>query len=313
MAEIRFTEYAPGYREHLENSTLSGNTISKRKGQLRHFVKYSRENNLKIQTENVDQSVDKIRKYFEQPETSIHGVKVATIRDFLKYIKKQEDTQTRREIKNIKNELTLSELKEDYDPNEVGKLRRDKIEKKLLSDQEIEAAKQQADQKTELIIDLLMDTAARPGELAAMRPEDLNFETNGFHINQTWNDSENKVEDRPKHGSYRRVQISSENLERLKQYIEENVFEEDEYLFSYKNDIYRPIKKAYTDASIRLKDNGKTNVTPHWHRHNACSRLVQHPDNTTKKVQEYMGHKDYEQTKEYEHFDESQVVDVTLS
>jgi len=130
-------------------------------------------------------------------------------------------------------------------------------------------------------------------------------------VNSTWSDAEGFVQKSPKHDSFRKVKISSDTLEMLKEYIEEHGFDDDDYLFGYTKDIYRPVKKAYTHAQVRVED-GRTKVTPHWHRHNACTRLIQ-KGNRKEKVQEYLGHGSIQITEHYEHFDDSQVVDVDLA
>lgn len=309
MTVIKFPEYGPDYRNYLENSDLKSNTIEKRKGCVNEFIDYCLENNLSIDTDDFYDSVDNIRSYFKDDEINIHGTKVSSIRDFLDYISTQEDTETEDQIQDIREKISLAKLQGTN--QEVGKINKDKIEEKLLKDEEIEAAKKQGSDTAELVISLLMDTAARPGELAAMTPEDVDFDEGTFSINSTWSDAEGFVQMTPKHDSSRTVKISKDSLELLRDYIDENGFGEGDYLFDYTRDIYRPVKEAYTHAQVRV-ENGKTNVTPHWHRHNACTRLIQN-GNRKEKVQEYLGHGSIQITEHYEHFDDSQVVDVELA
>lgn len=308
MTEIKFPEYGPSYRTYLDNSDLKSNTVEKRKGCVNEFIQYCQDNSLYVDTEDFYEAVDRIRSYFKDDEITTHGTKVSSIRDFLDYIATQQDSKTEDQLQDIKEKISLAKLKGGN--NEVGKIDKKKIEEKLLKDEEIEAAKKKGSDKAELVISLLMDTAARPGELAAMTPEDVDFENGSFHINSTWSDAEGFVQKSPKHDSFRKVKISSESLQMLEQYIEENGFEEEDYLFDYTRDIYRPVKEAYTLAQVRVED-GKTEVTPHWHRHNACTRLIQN-GNRKEKVQEYLGHGSIKITEHYEHFDDSQVVDVEL-
>lgn len=308
MTKINFPDYGPKYRNHLDQSDLKSNTVEKRKLCVNEFIEYCQDNNLTIETDNFYDAVDEVRSYFKDDEINTHGTKVSSIRDFLDYIGTQEDSRTEDQLQDIKEKISMAKL--EGKKTNVGRIDKDKIEEKLLKDEEIEAAKNAGSTKAELVISLLMDTAARPGELAAMTIEDVDFEKGSFHINSTWSDAEGFVQKGPKHDSYRKVKISSESLEMLSNYIEENGFDEDDYLFDYTDDIYRPIKKAYTHAQVRV-DDGKTNVTPHWHRHNACTRLIQ-KGNRKEKVQEYLGHGSIQITEHYEHFDDSQVVDVEL-
>jgi len=159
-----------------------------------------------------------------------------------------------------------------------------------------------------------MDTAARPGEIVAMTPKDIDFDVGSFHINSTWSDAKGEVQHNPKHDSYRRVKISQDALNLLEEYIEDKGIEEKEQVFpSYRGHVYNPIKQAFTHAQVRIDEGSKkTNVTPHWLRHNACTRLIQN-GNSKEKVQEYMGHSSIQVTEVYEHFDDSQVVDVELA
>lgn len=309
MTEIRFPEYGPDYRTYLEESDLKSNTVSKRKGCVNEFIEYTENNDLVIETEDFYAAVDKLRSYFKDEEINTHGTKVSSIRDFLEFIATQEDSKTEDQLEDIREKISLANL--EGSQQDVGKIDKKKIEEKLLKDEEIEAAKREGSDKAELVINLLMDTAARPGELAAMTPEDVDFENGSFHINSTWSDAEGFVQKSPKHDSFRKVKISDDSLEMLEQYIEENGFEDEDYLFDYTKDIYRPVKEAYTLAQVRLED-GKTNVTPHWHRHNACTRLIQN-GNRKEKVQEYLGHGSIQITEHYEHFDDTQVVDVELA
>jgi integrase len=145
-----------------------------------------------------------------------------------------------------------------------------------------------------------------------MTPEDINFEKCTFSINATWSDAKGEIQDSPKHDSNRTVKVSDDTLNRLEKYIQANDVAEDEYVFgSYRSDVYRPIKDAFTHAQVRV-EKGTTNVTPHWLRHNACTRLIQN-GNSKEKVQEYMGHSSIQITEVYEHFDQSKVVDVELT
>jgi len=310
MTEIKFPEYGPGYRQYLDNSTLASNTIVKRKGCVNEFIEYCQENKLTIDTDEFYPSVDAIRSYFEDEEINIHGTKVSAIRDFLEYIAKQVDSRTEDKIKDIKEKISMAEI-QGKNNTDIGEMNKEKIENKLLKPDEIKAAKEMGSDKAELVIDILMDTAARPGELAAMNPEKIDFDECSFQIDETWSDGESFVQKGPKHDSYRTVKISRRNIERLRNYIEKNGFEDDEYLFDYRSDIYRPIKDAYTHAQVRMEE-GTTNVTPHWHRHTKCTELANNSNNSIKKVRDYMGHKDLKITQTYLHVDQTQVVDVEI-
>lgn len=311
MTKVKFSDYAPGYRNYLDQGDLASNTVEKRKICLNEFIEYCQENNTIINTDNFYKAVDEIRAYFEQEETTVHGTKVSAIRDFLEYIGTQEDSRTEDQLDDIKEKISLAKLGKNQD---IGKLDKKELENKLLEDEEINAAKKEADTKGKLVIDLMLDTAARPGEIVAMTPEDVDFDNGSLHINGTWSDAKGFVQKNPKHDSFRRVKISDSTLDDLKKYIEDNQVADDDHVFPhYRQDVYRPIKEAFTHAQVRVDNESvKTAVTPHWLRHNACTRLIQN-GNSKEKVQEYMGHSSIQITEVYEHFDDTQVVDVDLA
>jgi len=312
MTEIYFPNYAPDYRNSLEESDLASNTVEKRKICVNEFIEYCEENDAKIDTKDFYGSVDTVRGFFEQEEINVHGTKVSAIRDFLEFIGTQEDSRTEDQLDDIKEKVSLAKLKGKN--QDIGKMDKKKIENKLLEDEEIQAAKNAGSEKASLLIDLMLDTAARPGEIVALTPEDVDFDNGSFHVNGTWSDAKGFVQMNPKHDSFRRVKVSGSTLESLKQYVEDNNIGDSEQVFgSYRQDVYRPIKEAFTHAQVRVdSDSAKTNVTPHWLRHNACTRLIQN-GNSKEKVQEYMGHSSIQITEVYEHFDDSQVVDVELA
>jgi len=316
MAEVQLSDYFQDYKKYLNRMEESGeyaaNTVKKREGCVREFTEYCREEKMVIDTEEFYDSVDLIREFFDQ--TSIHGTKVSAVRDFLEYVAGQQDSRTEDKIDDIKEKITTSKLTDGKGGGPSGKPEKEKIENKLLSDAEIDAAKREGSRRASLLIDLMMDTAARPGEIVAMTPKDIDFDVGSFHINSTWSDAKGEVQHNPKHDSYRRVKISQDALNLLEEYIEDKGIEEKEQVFpSYRGHVYNPIKQAFTHAQVRIDEGSKkTNVTPHWLRHNACTRLIQN-GNSKEKVQEYMGHSSIQVTEVYEHFDDSQVVDVELA
>jgi len=310
MSTVDLKQYKPDYINYLENSELKGNTVEKRKLMVENFIEDYEDEKLVLDTEEFYDSVDQLREYFEQDDVKVYGTRVSAIRDFIDFVKTEVDSRTEDQLDDIKEKIKLSNLSNKDES--VGRLEKDDIDDKLLSDEEIKAAKQEGDEKTELLIDFMMDTACRPGEAVAMRPEDIDFDKNSFYIHQTWSDADQEFKDAPKHDSFRRVKVSEQVLNRLKQVIDDECIGESERVWpSYRSDVYNPLKKAFTKAEVKMQD-GSTNFTPHYLRHNACTRLIQN-GNRKEKVQEYMGHKSVQITEVYEHFDDSQVVDVELS
>jgi integrase len=314
MTEIRFQDYITDYIDYAEDEYAS-NTSEKRIICLREFVKYFENTKQKIDTDEFYESVDKIKDYFKQDDVNVHGTKVSAVRSFLSFIGTKQDTRTNEQLEDIKEKISLSKLKSSS--GEIGKMDKKELENKLLEDEEIESAKEAGSEKAALVIDLMLDTAARPGEIVGLKPEDIDFNKNSVHIQRTWSDAKGFVQMNPKHDSFRRVKISDSTSKDLREWVENNSIDESEFIFdSYRSDVYRPVKAAFTEAQVRTGQGknpvGKTDVTPHWMRHNACTRLIQN-GNSKEKVQEYMGHSSIQITEVYEHFDDSQVVDVELA
>lgn len=312
MTEIDFTEHAPNYEKYLEKSDLKSNTVEKRKTCINEFIEHCNKYQVTIETDNFYDAVDEIKNYFERDDINVHGTKVSAVRHFIDYISRQVDSRTEDQLQDIREKIKMAKLTDNA--KEIGQADPKEREGKLLSDEEIQKAKDATDFHGRLLIDLMLDTAARPGEVVAMTPEDVDFEKGSFHINSTWSDAEGFVQHSPKHDGFRKVKISSDTLERLKQYVDENDVSEDDLVFgSYRRGVYEPIKEAFTHAQVRVDEasDSRTDVTPHWLRHNAATRLIQN-GNRKEKVQEYLGHNQMSTTEIYEHFDDSEVVDVEL-
>lgn len=315
MTEINFPEHAPEYRQHIKDSDLAANTKDKRLNMINNFIEYCQQENLKIETENFHKSVDKIEQYFDQ--TTVHGVKISAIRDFLDYIGDQHDTKTDLEIDKIRDRLNRKRLmdKQKY----TGRIDKEDLKQKQLSEEEIQKAKKHMDKKTSLLIDLMYYTAVRPGEALALTPEKLDIETQSFEVNATYSAGKKKfegdpIQDKPKHDSGRTIPVASSIFARLLEWIEENEIAEDERVWkSYSSDVYRPVKDAFTEAEVRINDKGKTDVTPHWFRHIACTRLINEVEGNEKKdVQKHMGHSSVKITEHYENVDREEVVDTNV-
>jgi len=314
MTEIVFQKYAPKYKKALENSDLAQSTVDKKKIAINEFIRYCQEQDLLIETENFHESLDKIKDFFHQ--TTAHQPKISAIRGFIEYIGKQEDTRTQDHLRNLKGRIVLSDFKDVENKGSDSGISVDQIRGKLLTEDEIKAAKEEGSEQADLLIDLMLDSAARPGEVVAMRPEDLFYDeaeqSYAFDINETFLTSNGTFQDFPKHKSFRTVKLSEDVHQRLQDRIERLGVEENGYVFgSYRSDVYRRLKKAFTKAEVRM-DDGSTEVTPHFLRHTACTWIANNDDNSIKKVRDYMGHKNIDTTEKYLHLDPSKVVGVEL-
>jgi len=340
VTRIDLREYAPDYKEHLEDSSLRDNTVQPRKYAVNELIKYCEEKDMVLDTDQYYESVDKITNFFKHPDVNIHNTKVSGIRDFIDFIGGEVDARTEDQLGDIKSKISFAKLSNKKRNEGVAGISREDIKKALLTDEQLAKVKQEASFKQELLIDFMLDTGARPGEVVDMRPEDIDFDKGSFDINGTYVTSTRTHQDSPKHDSFRTVKIGDSVCKRLKKFIEENEIASSEYVFpNYRTHVYRPIKKVFNSAGVKMiypcskgscserysiyqnkcdkcgssvSRDMVTIVTPHFLRHNTCTRLANNPDNPIKKVRDYMGHKDLKITQKYLHFDSESVVDIEI-
>lgn len=311
MTEIDFSKYGPSYREYARKQ-YSANTAEKRIYAVNELIEYFQKQETTIDTDDFYDSVDKIRDFFDQ--TNVHNTKVSGIRDFLDYVGGQQDSRTEDQVDDIRDKIRLAKLQKsnsNSSTSESGELDKKEVEEKLLEDEEIDAAREAADFETQVMINVMMDSGMRPGELAALKPRVVNFNSTtvgaAVKIEDTYIQNQG-LQGKPKHDSFRTVELTESTAANLQQLIEENDVDDDELIFQNYQHIYRRLKDAFTTAQVRVDEDGndKTNVTPHWLRHNACTRLIQ--DHRKEDVQRYMGHKSIKITEIYEHFKEDEVI-----
>ncbi|MFB6217486.1 MAG: tyrosine-type recombinase/integrase [Candidatus Aenigmatarchaeota archaeon] len=190
----------------------------------------------------------------------------------------------------------------------------EEIKKKVLDEEERERAFDAAETDEELlIIRMLYETGCRRGELAALTPTDINFDSDRnpatVRIDKTMT-SGGKVQNHPKvKDGNRTVAISEETKNLLHKHIREEDIGEGERIFPYsRGTIYQRVKSVFTRANVRVEKE-KTKVTPHWLRHTRATDMVKEGF-SKEKVQQYLGHSSVINSEVYTHFSDDDVVEL---
>lgn len=316
ITEINPQNYLTAYEDWLadreDDGTFKRNTVRAKEYAVEEFVDYYTENDAVIDLEDFYGSVDTIKQFFKQ--TAVTKNKVAGVRCFLGYIARQLETEQEERLDDIRDRVKRSKL--EGANNSHGTARAKEIEDKILSEEELDAVLAVAQPFEELLIRCMLDTGCRPGELAALAPQDFSFDVDResvgatVKIEKTYNSELGAVQDSPKsEESYRTVNLRPETAEMLQDWIAENDVAPDELIFESYRTVYDAFKDVFSFVHIRIGDNGITNLGPHALRHNTCTRLRQN-DVPKEKVQQYMGHSSVMITEIYEHFNEDEVLAV---
>ncbi len=134
--------------------------------------KYFRERGWKIDTQEISETADKIKKYFRDEDTrKIHGTGIYAVRDYLSYLANELDTEQKHQINQIKSLVRKS----DFNISEYSESKVDRVKKNVLTKQEIESALDTATEYEELVVRMLYDSACRAGEIAALKGKIFTF------------------------------------------------------------------------------------------------------------------------------------------
>lgn len=314
MTEIDLQDYRVEYKEHQDEQEEKGNvshsTVRQRKYAVDELVEYFNYHGKVLDTDDFYGSTDELKAFFDQ--TDLHQSKVACIRDFLKYVKKQLPTKQADRLHDIRERIKYSRL---TDETGKGKSKKKRLEEKILDKEELAAVYYAATFREELIIRAMLDMGTRPGELAALTPNDINWDYQKgeiaatVKIDKTYSQGVG-VKDTPKtEDSIRTVNLRQRTVDMLEEYIEENDIGDNELLFDSYRSIYNSIKDVFTYACVKLGDDYMTKFSPHSLRHNTATRLIRE-GYPKEKVQQYLGHSSVKITEIYEHMDENRVVDI---
>ncbi|WP_276273576.1 tyrosine-type recombinase/integrase [Haloarcula litorea] len=271
------------------------------------FAEYCRENDrtLPIETEeDLYTSADHIEEFFQEYPDSpkLSSTRLSHIRTFLDFFKEDFSFRGRSQIDDLKDMMKIGNFQTEEDEE------KENVEKRL-SDDEIEQACQEGTEFQELVVRILFDTGCRKQEVAALKPKDIDFDHNevpaAVKIERAYDGADGVKVTKTEAGE-RTVELSSRAAELMQKYIDENEIGQDEFIFELKDwKIYRAVKHAFTQAQVRVENGEKTNVTPHWMRHNRNTRIKEEHGPVV--AQKYIGHGNVDMTDHYTQFDPDEV------
>lgn len=314
MSKVRVEEYHDEYKDWLdgleEQGEFAHGTVRQRKYAVNEFVSYFQYHEEVIDLEDFYGTIDTIKQFFEQTPTT--QAKVSGVRKFLEYIVRQLPTEQAERLDDVRDRVKLSKLEGSAGH---GRSRKNEIEDKILTEEEIDTVLAVAKPYEYVVVKCMLDTGCRPGELAALTLDDFQFDVDQdgigatVKIEKTYSQGVG-VQDHPKtDDSIRTVNLRPDTADALRQFAQERGLETDELIFGSYRMVYDAIKEVFTFAQIRIAGDGVTAFSPHWLRHNTCTRLIRE-GYPKEKVQQYMGHSSVTITEIYEHFNEDEVLDI---
>lgn len=314
ITEIHPQNYLTDYKDWLDarkkDGTFKHNTVRAKEYAVDEFANYYRHHEQVINVDDFYGSVDTIKQFFGQ--TPVTKNKIAAVREFIGYIASQHPTEQAERLIDIQDRVKKSRI----DGHTCGKTMRAKeIEDKILSDREWNAAQAVANPFEYLMIHCLMDTGCRPGELAALTPQDINYDVDKENVGATIKiektySSDIGVQDHPKTDeSIRTVNFRPNTAQMMQAWVDGQDIAEDALIFDSYRTVYDTFKDLFTFAHVKIGEDGITNLGPHSIRHNTCTRLRQRGVEK-ETVQQYMGHSSVTITEIYEHFNEDEVLEV---
>lgn len=237
MTEIQVQDYLTEYKDWLEEQKQEGNikesTIRQRHYAIDELTAWFEYTGRTLDTDDFYGSRDNLKEFFKQ--TKIHGSKVACIRAYLQYIQRQLPSRDADNLYDIRERIKFSRLT--GEKRGQGTSRAQRVEEKLLEGEELAAVYAVADPFEELIVQCMLEMGTRPGELAALTPSDFNWSYKQGDIGATVKITKTYsqgvgVQDSPKtEDSIRTVNLRSETVDKLQQFIEDNDIGDGELIF----------------------------------------------------------------------------------
>lgn len=318
ITTIEPQNYLLDYKDDLEQKKQDGayshNTVRAKTYAVDEFVHYFEYHEHVIDLDDFYGSVDIVKSFFEQ--TPITKNKVSAVRDFLAFICRDLPTEDGDRLDDVRGRIKRSKLQGQVSRWDKG--RKTEIQGKILTDDELAAVYAAAKPYEALMVKMMLDTGCRPGELAALSFEDVNYDVkeNGIgatiKIDKTYS-SDIGVQDHPKsEDSIRTVNLQPRTAGMLKEWVEAFDIPKGQLLFKSYRNVYNMFKDLMTHVCIRIGEDGITTLGPHALRHNTCTRLINDLDYPKEKVQQYMGHSSVQITEGYQHFDEDRVLDLCM-
>jgi integrase len=313
VTEIQLQEYRTDYKNHVDqkrdDGVLKPSTVRQRHYAVDELVEHFRKHDKSLHTDDFYKSTDNLKEFFKH--TDLHGSKVACIRSFLGYIETQLPEKEAERLRDVRDRIKPSRIGVSRD----GKSKKQLLEEKILSDEELEAVYSMADTDEELIIRAMLDMGTRPGELAALTPNDINWNYQEgeigatVKIDKTYSQGVGVVDSPKTEDSIRTVNLRNPTVELLQQYIEKQGINDNELIFDSYRTVYNKIKNVFTFSHVKIGEDSITKFSPHSLRHNTATRLIKE-GYPKEKVQRYLGHSSVEITEIYEHFAGDEVVDI---
>lgn len=314
MTEIAIQEYRSDYKDHVdekeEKDHLKPATVRQRHYAIDELVEHFEYHNKKLYTDDFYQSVDNLKEFFQS--TVVHGSKVACIRSFLGYIETELPEKEAERLRDVRERIKPSRVE---GVTRESKSKAKRLEEKILSDRELEAVFAVAEPQEQLILKMMLDMGTRPGELAALTPDDINWNYSQgeigatVKIDKTYSQGVGVVDSPKTEDSIRTVNLRQDTVDMLEEFIDENDIDDDELMFDSYRYVYNTIKDVFSFAWVKIGGDMVTSYSPHNLRHQTITRLIKE-GYPKEKVQRYVGHSSVEITEIYEHFAGDEVVDI---
>lgn len=244
-------------------------------------------------------------------------MKTNGIRRFLEYIGKQRSSKEQELLDQLSRMIAYSKVAPDKQDTAISK---QDIEKKLLTEEEIQAIEDEAGLYELTVFNLLLETGCRIGEIAAAQPSDYNFQPSTedtdcvLKVTKTFVSGLGIQQVPKKKDSRRAVEPTQETADLLQDYIELEADPDSELLFGTSQTIRNRLEDTVIDAEVRTytADHGekKTRFTPHWLRHHCATELVNDSDLQEREIMQYMGWGNREMIDRYKEIDENDVVGI---
>lgn len=297
MTEIELDEYLDEYLKN-RRKKQSGSTVDQKKRICEALTKYIEggepdpddpdEPPRVIDTQRPYVSLDTVRNFFADSDVTISQPYLSHVRDFVGFISKRlASTRDQDQLLDIRDKIT-----KDRWPDEA--FESDEEAPEFIPDEDIVHACQNATTpRAELVIRFLYWTGCRIAEMRGITVDDIDFETDvtgaTIRISKQRKKDDTVVYRTKSPAGQRTVELPNKAAEMLKEYIEHNDLDGDDWTFPMSVDTYRQtdVKQAFTRANVLVKD-GKSVVSPHWLRHQRNTRLRERYQDS--KVARYMGH-----------------------
>jgi len=317
VTQIQTDQYVADFFQHLEDQ-YRYNTVRSYKYAVLDFLQYleSTDTTIEISQDQLFETADKIKQGYYQ-STELHSVKTNGVRRFLEYIGKQLSSKEQQLIDQLSGMIQYGKVTSDKQDTGITK---QEIEKKLLTEDEIQAIEETSGLYELTVFKLLLDTGCRIGEIAAAQTSDYNFKPDlddtdcTLKITKTYVAGLGIQQVPKKKNSRRAVEPTQETADLVQDYIELETGPSNQLLFGTAQTMRRRLTNTVIDADVRtyIDEDGekKTRFTPHWLRHHAATELVNNTELKDRQIMQYMGWGNRKMIDRYKEIDETDVVGI---